>query len=111
MSTPKTKVIREYSLPYGPEKLTIELTGEWKVLQVEGRFAKPHLYILEDETGPRSQTVFNVLPINQPIPAEFCTRGNVHIGCYPVPGNMLHVFGPNNALNDTNWRPTDQPQS
>lgn len=93
----KKKVIREYGLPCEPGTQTFALTGEWQVLRVEGRFGKPNLYIMEDESGPKTDTLFQVVPTSHPVEAAQVTNGNVYLGSYPVPGNMLHVFGSNSA--------------
>ncbi|MBX9670870.1 MAG: hypothetical protein K2X93_24980 [Candidatus Obscuribacterales bacterium] len=96
----KKKVIREHGLPCQPGTLSLELTGEWQVLRVEGRYAAPNLYIMEDDSGPKMTTHFQVVPTASPVDTAKVTNGNVYLGSYSVPGNMLHVFGPNSALNN-----------
>lgn len=92
----ETKIIREYPLPCGPETVALELTGNWQILRVEARFAKPNLYVLEDVAGKKSRAEFYVVTTNTPIDADKVSGGNVLIGSYlvHVPTNMLHVFGP-----------------
>lgn len=90
------KIIREYPLPCGPETVALELTGNWSILRVEARFAKPNLYVLEDATGTKTHAEFHVVLTNAPIEAAKVTGDNIHLGSYlvHVPTNMLHVFGP-----------------
>lgn len=92
----ETKIIREYPLPCGPDTVALELTGNWRILRVEARFAKPNLYVLEDVTGKKTRAEFYVVATNAPIDAEKVSGDNVLIGSYlvHVPTNMLHVFGP-----------------
>lgn len=94
-----TKIIREYPLPCGPETVALELTGDWRVLRVEARFAKPNLYVLEDVAGKKTVAAFYVVATNAPIESGKVTGDNELLGSYlvHVPGSMLHVFGPTGA--------------
>ncbi|MDZ4833502.1 MAG: hypothetical protein SGJ27_06955 [Candidatus Melainabacteria bacterium] len=92
----ETKIIREYPLPCGPDTVALELTGNWRILRVEARFAKPNLYVLEDVEGNKTCAEFYIVATNAPIEAARVSGDNVLLGSYlvHVPANMLHVFGP-----------------
>jgi hypothetical protein len=92
----QSKIIREYPLPCGPESVGFDLTGDWQVLRVDARFAKPNLYVLEDATGPKTRVEFAVLNTNTPFDAAILEGGKEFLGSYlvHVPTNVLHVFGP-----------------
>lgn len=91
----RSKIIREYPLPCGPDLIALDLTGNWQVLRVEARFAKPNLYVLEDVSGPKSRVEFAVVNTNEGFAPELLD-GKEFLGSYlvHVPTNVLHVFGP-----------------
>lgn len=92
----KSKIIREYPLPCGPEVISCNFTGEWQILKVEAKFARPMLYVLEDVEGERSRVKLAIVPTNIPFEPHLVSGENTLIGSYlvHVPSNMLHVFGP-----------------
>jgi len=92
----QSKIIREYPLPCTPEVVSLELTGDWQILRVDTKFAKPYLYVLEDHRGETSPVQLAVIPTNEPVDPAVVSGLSTYVGSYfvHVPTAMLHVFGP-----------------
>lgn len=100
MTAPKKKIIRQYQLTQRydlPDTLKVELTGDWQVLYVACQFSAPYLYVLEDVEGEKQEVDFVVVGTRQEVDASLVQGANSSLGSYCVPGNMLHVFGPQSS--------------